>query len=99
MPGGRKPGPQEPHKSATPVRALNCLARVDITLDETRQMTDRQLLAIPNFGRECLAFVRSIGEPLRESPVEAKDFADQPTHRCPHCGGELHVQVRGAGVK
>jgi DNA-directed RNA polymerase alpha subunit len=76
-------------KNGLQVRTTNNLARMGLTLEDARRMTDAELLAIPNFGKGCLKFARSIGEAILTD-------RNEPTNKlhCPHCGGLLEAVLR-----
>jgi hypothetical protein len=44
-----------------PARATNILHAHGHTLNDTRHMTDAELLALPGFGKSCLDYVRAFG--------------------------------------
>jgi hypothetical protein len=43
-----------------PARATNILHAHGHTLNDTRHMTDAELLALPGFGKSCLDYVRAL---------------------------------------
>ncbi len=65
-----------------PTQVLNTLARFGLTLADTENMTDEQLLSMPNFGKTSLKWTRQQTDGAKSSP-----------HSCPHCGRLLNIEV------